>query len=132
MDSSSQVSRRDFIKAAGLGGATLAAAPAWGRVLGANDRINVALIGVGCRGNDHLELLLQHRRNKPDIEIVAICDTYQKRLSMALRKAPGAKTYAHHQEVCSARILTLSSLPRRTIGTRPSRLRQWKAVRMYM
>ena len=99
MDSSSQVSRRDFIKAAGLGGATLAAAPAWGRILGANDRINVALIGVGCRGNDHLELLLQHRKNKPDIEIVAICDTYQKRLSMALRKAPGAKTYAHHQEV---------------------------------
>ncbi|MGO8815069.1 MAG: Gfo/Idh/MocA family oxidoreductase [Terriglobia bacterium] len=99
MDSSSQVSRRGFIKAAGLGGATLAAAPAWGRILGANDRINVALIGVGCRGNDHLELLLQHRKNKPDIEIVAICDTYQKRLSMALRKAPGAKTYAHHQEV---------------------------------
>ena len=99
MDSSSQLSRRKFLKTTTLGGATLAAAPAWGRVLGANDRINVALIGVGCRGNDHLELLLQHRRNKPDIEIVAICDTYQKRLGMALRKAPGAKTYVHHQEV---------------------------------
>jgi predicted dehydrogenase len=99
MDSSTQVSRRNFMKTATLGGAALAAAPAWGRVLGANDRINVALIGVGCRGNDHLELLLQHRRNKPDIEIVAICDVYQKRQSMALRKAPGAKTYVHHQEV---------------------------------
>ena len=48
-------SRRNFLKKATLGGAALAAAPAWGRVLGANDRINVALIGVGCRGNDHLE-----------------------------------------------------------------------------
>ena len=95
MDSSSQVSRRDFMKAAALGGATLAAAPAWGRILGANDRINVALIGVGCRGNDHLELLLQHRKNKPDIEIVAICDTYQKRLSMA--SAQGAR----RQNLCS-------------------------------
>jgi predicted dehydrogenase len=68
-------------------------------VLGANDRINVALIGVGCRGSDHLDLLLQHRRIKPDIEIVAICDVYQKRQNMALRRAPGAKTYTHHQEV---------------------------------
>ena len=32
-------------------------------------------------------LLLQHRANKPDIEIVALCDVYQKRLSMA-RKRP--------------------------------------------
>ena len=55
MDSSSHVSRRNFLKTATVGGATLAAAPAWGRILGANDRINVALIGVGCRGNDHLE-----------------------------------------------------------------------------
>ena len=61
MDSSSQLSRRKFLKTTTLGGATLAAAPAWGRVLGANDRINIALIGVGCRGTDHLELLLQHR-----------------------------------------------------------------------
>jgi predicted dehydrogenase len=99
MDSSSHVTRRNFLKTTALGGATFAAAPAWGRILGANDRINVALIGVGCRGNDHLELLLQHRQNKPDIEIVAICDTYQKRLNIALRKAPGAKTYVHHQEV---------------------------------
>jgi len=92
-------SRRKFIKTASLGGAALAASPAWGRILGANDRINIALIGVGCRGNDHLDLLLKHREIKPDIEIVAICDTYQKRLSMALRKAPGAKTYGHHQDV---------------------------------
>ena len=30
---------------------------------------------------------------------MALCDVYQKRLNMALRKAPGAKTYVHHQEV---------------------------------
>ena len=99
MDSSSHVSRRNFLKTATLGGTALAAAPAWGRVLGANDRMNVGLIGVGCRGNDHLNLLLKHRENKPDIEIVALCDVYQKRLNMASRQAPGAKTYVHHQEV---------------------------------
>jgi predicted dehydrogenase len=99
MDSRHSVSRRSFLKTAAAGSATLASGPAFGRILGANDRINVALIGVGCRGNDHLDLLLQHRQNKPDIEIVAICDVYQKRVNMALRKAPGAKTYEHHHEV---------------------------------
>jgi predicted dehydrogenase len=99
MNSSDYVSRRSFLKTTGVGGAVLAAAPAWGHVLGANDRINVALIGVGDRGSDHLELLLKHRQMKPDIEIVALCDVYQKRLSLAASKAPGAKTYVHHQEV---------------------------------
>ena len=67
--------------------------------MGANDRINVGIIGLGARGHEHLSLLLEHRQNKPDIEIVALCDVYQKRLSMASKKAPGAKTYVHHQDV---------------------------------
>jgi predicted dehydrogenase len=99
MTSSQNPTRRSFLKKAAMGGAALAAAPAWQRVLGANDRINVALIGLGARGSDHLNLVLQHRANKSDIEIVALCDVYQKRLSMASAKAPGATAYVHHQEV---------------------------------
>src|SRR5947207_11190158 len=99
MDSSKRFSRRSFVKTAAIGSAVLAAAPAWSRVLGANDRINIALIGLGARGSDHVDLVLQHRTNKQDIEVVALCDVYQKRLSMASRKVPGAKTYIHHQEV---------------------------------
>src|SRR5208337_69071 len=95
----SNSSRRSFLKTTAIGGAALAAAPAWQRVLGANDRINVALIGLGARGSDHLSLVLQHRANKADIEVVALCDVYQKRLNMALEKVPGAKAYVHHQEV---------------------------------
>jgi predicted dehydrogenase len=87
------------MRGATLGGVALATAPARGGMQGANDRINVGLIGIGSRGTDHLDLLLQHRENKPDIEIVALCDVYQKRLNRASRKAPGAKTYVHHQEV---------------------------------
>ena len=92
-------SRRSFLKSASLVTAALAARPAWPKVIGANDRINVGIIGLGARGHEHLSLLLEHRQNKPDIEIVALCDVYQKRLSMASKKAPGAKTYAHHQDV---------------------------------
>ncbi len=92
-------SRRSFLQSTSLVTAALAARPAWSRVVGANDRINVGVIGLGARGSDHLSLLLEHRQNKPDIEIVALCDVYQKRLSMASTRAPGAKTHVHHQDV---------------------------------
>jgi hypothetical protein len=32
-----------------------------------------ALIGIGSRGEDHRDLLLKHRENKRDIEVVALC-----------------------------------------------------------
>ena len=99
MNSTNHLSRRSFIKTTTAGGAVLGAAPAWARVVGANDRINVACIGLGARGSEHLNLILQHRANKPDVEVVALCDVYQKRLTMASHKAPTAKTYVHHQEV---------------------------------
>jgi predicted dehydrogenase len=95
----SRLSRRGFLETTTFGAAALTAAPGLRRVPGPNDRINVAVIGLGMRGNDHLDLLLQHRANKRDIEIVAICDVYQKRLKMAARKVPEAKTYSLHQEV---------------------------------
>ena len=93
------VSRRKFLRNTGWMTAALASRPAWSKIIGANDRINVAIIGLGARGSEHLNLLLQHRANKPDIEVVALCDVYQKRLNMASRKAPAAKTYVHHQEI---------------------------------
>src|SRR5581483_4485811 len=49
------------------------------RVVGANDRINVAIIGVGNLGLRHLRdrLLPQQRVNK-SIQVVAACDIYEK------------------------------------------------------
>jgi predicted dehydrogenase len=95
----SVVTRRNFLKAAGYGAAAIAVTPAWARVIGANDRINVAIIGLGLRGSDHLNLLLEHRKHKQGIEIVALCDVYQKRLNVASKLVPGAKTYTHHEDV---------------------------------
>jgi hypothetical protein len=72
--SSRGISRRGFLKKASLGAAIVAAGPAWGQTLSANDRINVAPIGIGSRCTDHRDLLLKHRENKRDIEVVALCD----------------------------------------------------------
>jgi predicted dehydrogenase len=69
------------------------------RVLGANGRINVGMIGLGGRGSWLLELVQKRRAAKGDVEVVALCDVYGKRLAKAAKAAPGAKTYTHHQEL---------------------------------
>ena len=43
--------RRDFIKRTAWGTAAMLAYPSSARVLGANDRIRVGMIGVGGRGS---------------------------------------------------------------------------------
>jgi len=65
------IDRRDFLKTTGkaitVGAATLALG---GRVLGANDRVRVAICGVRGRGNDHLRGFAK----VPGTEIAAFCD----------------------------------------------------------
>jgi predicted dehydrogenase len=65
------IDRRDFIKTAGkavtVGAATLALG---GRVLGANDRVRVAICGLRGRGHDHLRGFT----HVPGTEIAAFCD----------------------------------------------------------
>lgn len=90
--SSSGETRRNFIKKAAVGAAAVSAlktpiygqqqAPSAGRVLGANDRIGVAYIGVGNQGTAHL----RHQKTdaqKNNIAQLAVCDLWQKRLDAA-------------------------------------------------
>jgi len=86
------LSRREFIKTAGMATAgvmagsvladsakaAFAAAPASGRVLGANDRINVGIIGVGGMGNGHLHTLKGMAQDQ-NVAVVAVCDVFKKR-----------------------------------------------------
>jgi len=58
-----------------------------GRVLGANDRINVGIVGVGGRGfyvGEKFELFA--RSNKDACQIVQVCDVYQKRVNLAKQR----------------------------------------------
>ena len=75
-------SRRDFVKTTTLLGASLALAPnmAFGMSSPKKEKLNLALIGVGLRGTNHLTNLLQ--RN--DVSIVAICDIDSKRIDLCL------------------------------------------------
>ena len=85
--------RREFVKTAAVGAAALLASP--GRVLGANDRVRVGMIGVGARGQDLLKQLLQ----VPSAQLVAIADVYIRRRDEARQLAPGVQTLDDHRRL---------------------------------
>lgn len=70
--------RKEFVQKSGLALASLAVLPP--ASIGAspknNTKLRVGMIGVGLRGQNHLDLLL--RRN--DIELVAVCDIDERML----------------------------------------------------
>jgi predicted dehydrogenase len=67
----SDSSRRTFLAAG-------AAAFSLGRVLGANDKVNVGIIGIGGRGNDHIKAYA----TLPNARIAALCDVNQSNLEV--------------------------------------------------
>ena len=73
-------SRRSFLKSTALAGAGISILPSH-LVLGADkeQKVRLGFIGVGLRGQNHLELAL--RRN--DVEVVAICDIQQRMIDMS-------------------------------------------------
>lgn len=89
--------RRDFMKSSVLAGASLAFTPDTlfsQQKAAPSDRLRVGLIGVGLRGMNHLNNLL----NRDDILITALCDIDPRRIAVAeeaLQKAsaPKAKTF---------------------------------------
>ena len=86
--------RRGFLKQAALGTAAFFAYPD-SRVLGANDRVRVGMIGVGNRGQDLLGEVLA----VPNIQLVAIADIYRRRHDEAKKMAPGIVTFDDHRRL---------------------------------
>ena len=93
------VSRRDFLKRCAVSGSVVAAGalmPA--SVLGANDRINFGVIGLGNMGTGHLRSLM--RRSEADnIQCVAVSDVYQKRITRAQGIMVGGEGYLDYRRL---------------------------------
>jgi len=93
MSSSESFDRRDFLKTVGAAGVTLGATSSalaargskstGGRVIGANDRINIGVIGVGGRGNSDARNFARFGEKNNACQIVAVCDVYEKRKRLA-------------------------------------------------
>jgi predicted dehydrogenase len=72
-------SRREFLKGIALGSAGLAVgwnARSYARILGANERVNFAIIGLHGRGYAHLECIRQNR----DAMVTHVCDVDRREL----------------------------------------------------
>lgn len=86
------LSRRLFLKNSALvtgasGAASLLRPSVWGAPAGANDAIRIAIIGLGTKGRQHLQVL----SGRPDVRVTALCDLDSAALSNALKGAEAKK-----------------------------------------
>ena len=83
------VTRRRFLQTAGA--ASVLTAASWSRVLGANENLRVASVGVGGKGWDDLTRVAA----SPKVTVVALCDIdeSEKFLGQAVTKFKAAKTF---------------------------------------
>ncbi|MCX8038628.1 MAG: Gfo/Idh/MocA family oxidoreductase [Candidatus Sumerlaeia bacterium] len=102
---SQELTRRGFVrKAAGIAAGTATAltaksyAAAARRKFGPNDGINVGVIGVGGRGSGLLGQALDLSA-KGGVQVIAVCDVYQRRLTRARQRAKSAKAFMDFEEM---------------------------------
>jgi len=89
-----KVSRRDFLKGTALAGAGLWAArrTIWGEMKSPNEKLNIAGIGVGGRGEGDVDGVSSEN-------IVALCDVDESRAAGTFKKFPRAKRYQDFREM---------------------------------
>lgn len=96
--SKKKIERRTFLKQAALGtAAVMAYAPS--RVLGANDRVRVGIIGPGARGQE----LVREVVALPNAELVAAADVYPRRREEVQRMAPNIQFFKDHRALLDAK-----------------------------
>lgn len=89
-------SRRDFLKktAMGAAGLTLAgmgmSAKSYARILGSNDRINVAIMGLGRRYGAFIEPITLQSSN---VQLLYLCDVMKHQRENAAKRFAGAADY---------------------------------------
>jgi len=87
-------SRRDFLKKAGLGSAALGlggitqgfGAGSYSRIMGANNRIRIAHIGVNSRGDELAKKII----NQKNTEIIYICDVDERAIAKTVSTVTSA------------------------------------------
>lgn len=89
------IGRREFLGSAAASAVVFALTPS--RVLGANNRIRLGMIGPGARGQDLLGQLL--KLPNANAELVAIADVYTGRHDEVRRLVPGVKAFTDHRRL---------------------------------
>ncbi|MGI8746143.1 MAG: Gfo/Idh/MocA family protein [Bryobacteraceae bacterium] len=84
------LARRTFI-----GGAAALTAASYNRVLGANDTLQLGVIGPGERGR----LDMSHFMADPKVHVAALCDVYGEQIDKAKQKAVDARSFTDHRKL---------------------------------
>ena len=84
--------RRRFLRTAAIGGAATFAAPAFLQGRAPNEKLNIAVIGVGGRGASNM-------RSVDSENIVALCDVNAKNLDRAATQHPQARRFADFRKL---------------------------------
>jgi hypothetical protein len=88
------ISRRTFVKGSVFAtGASVIGMPARLRAAGASDRIRIGVVGVGGMGTGHVGSLVK-KAEAENIQVVAVCDVYQRRVNRAKEICKGARLMA--------------------------------------
>jgi predicted dehydrogenase len=85
-----ELKRRDLLRGAGA-----LTALSYSRVLGANDKIQLGVVGCGERGRHDMS---QFQEN-PAVDVTAVCDIYGEQIDKARQKATHAKNFTDHRKL---------------------------------
>ncbi len=88
------VPRRDLLRTAATGALALTAS-SYSRILGANDRIEMAVVGCGGRG----QYVMSVFQMNPAIHVARVCDVWGDRSAEAANKAAGATQYSDYRKL---------------------------------
>ena len=78
-----------------LRGAAALTAASYSRVLGANDKIQLGVIGCGERGRHDMSQFMM----VPAVNVAAVCDIYGEQIDKARQKAADAKNFSDHRKL---------------------------------
>jgi predicted dehydrogenase len=87
--------RRDFLKKTAAASAAFLTPNFGAGTVGANDRVRLAMIGAGSRGQD----LLKQVAAVPGTQVVAIADVYTRRFDEAKQIVPGIQPFNDYRRV---------------------------------
>ena len=89
------MNRREF---AGTLAASAWTAKSYAQIAGANDRLNIGVVGCGGMAGVHMNRLLKFGEKSDNFQFMAVCDLYDKRRDAAATLT-GGKPFAHYQDL---------------------------------
>ncbi len=94
------LSRRQLVRLGGQAAATFTAA-SYSRIMGANDKIQLGLIGAGGRGTYVCKVF----NNTQQVTVGAVAEVWGDRLDKTLTTYPGAKGFTDHRKLLEMKSL---------------------------